>query len=93
MEKVRNTLLVTWDYTEVSESALQHALRIAKMVENNIRIVHVMDPSVARKKYEETDPEVKKEIEFMEKWIDKCMKIDPNIKQEVQDVENWVLTG
>jgi hypothetical protein len=31
----RNTILVTWDNTEVSEFALQHAIRIARHVENN----------------------------------------------------------
>jgi len=52
---------------------------------------HMLLPML--KKYEEKDPEVKKEIEFMEKWIDKCMRIDPNIKKEVDDVEAWVRTG
>lgn len=45
MEKSRNTLLVTWDNTEMSENALLHALRIARQVENEIRLVHVVDHS------------------------------------------------
>src|SRR4030042_1187182 len=32
MEKDRHTILVTWDYTEISEFALLHAIRIANMV-------------------------------------------------------------
>ena len=67
MEKVRNTLLVTWDYTEISEYALLHALRIANMVENNIRLVHVMEPAVARKKYEETEEQFRKTVEDLQK--------------------------
>lgn len=43
------------------------------------------------KKHEDTDPKVNEEIKFMEKWVDKCMKIDPNIKKEVEDVEAWVM--
>jgi nucleotide-binding universal stress UspA family protein len=39
----RNTILVTWDNTDVSEFALQHAIRIANIVENNIRLLHVID--------------------------------------------------
>ena len=39
----RNTILVTWDNTDVSEFALQHAIRIANIVENNIRLLHVVD--------------------------------------------------
>ena len=45
MEKQnRNTILVTWDNTDVSEFALQHAIRIGNIVENNIRLVHVSEP-------------------------------------------------
>ncbi len=43
MEKSRNTLLVTWDNTEMSENALLHALRIARQVDNEIRLVHIVD--------------------------------------------------
>ncbi len=39
----RNTILVTWDNTDVSEFALQHAIRIGNIVENNIRLIHVVD--------------------------------------------------
>ncbi len=41
MEKSRNTILVTWDNTEMSENALLHALRIARHVNNEIRLVHI----------------------------------------------------
>jgi nucleotide-binding universal stress UspA family protein len=67
MEKVRNTLLVTWDYTDVSEYALMHALRIAKMVENNIRLIHVMEPSVAKKKFKEEEEHFRKTVESLQK--------------------------
>lgn len=48
MEKSRNTILVTWDNTDLSESALLHALRIARLVENNIRLVHVTNPEESK---------------------------------------------
>ena len=38
----KNTILVTWDFTKVSENAFLHALKIAKNVENRIRLVHVI---------------------------------------------------
>jgi len=41
----RNTILVTWDNTEVSEFALQHAVRIARHVENNLRLLHIISDS------------------------------------------------
>ncbi|MCK5548043.1 MAG: hypothetical protein KAI64_03450 [Thermoplasmata archaeon] len=43
------------------------------------------------KKYEDEDPKVKEEMDFMEKWIEKCMKVDPNVRKEVEEVESWVL--
>jgi nucleotide-binding universal stress UspA family protein len=48
MEKSRNTILVTWDNTKLSESALLHALRIGRLVENNIRLVHIVDPEESK---------------------------------------------
>ena len=48
MEKSRNTILVTWDYTDLSENALLHALRIGRMVENDIRLVHIIGASESK---------------------------------------------
>jgi len=67
MEKDRNTILVTWDYTELSEYALLHAMRIARMVENNIRIIHIVDPIIAKKNYEETETRFRKTVEELQK--------------------------
>ena len=53
MEKSRNTLLVTWDYTQMSENALLHAIRIGKHVNNNIRLVHIVETARARNGIEE----------------------------------------
>jgi nucleotide-binding universal stress UspA family protein len=43
-----STILVTCDFTEVSAFALEHAVRIAKMVGNSIQIIHILS-----KKHEE----------------------------------------
>jgi len=66
MEKDRHTVLVTWDYTEVSEFALLHAIRIAKMVGNNIRLIHVLDPAIARKNYNEAEEKFRKTVEGLQ---------------------------
>jgi nucleotide-binding universal stress UspA family protein len=66
MEKDRNTILVTWDYTDVSEFALLHALRIAKMVANNIRIIHIVDPVTARKNFNEVEERFRKTVEELQ---------------------------
>jgi nucleotide-binding universal stress UspA family protein len=43
MEKSTKYLLVPWDFTSVSDNALQHALRIAKYVNNEVRLIHIID--------------------------------------------------
>jgi nucleotide-binding universal stress UspA family protein len=70
MEKDRNTILVTWDYTEVSEFALLHAIRIAKMVGNNIRIIHIVDSAAARKNYNLVEERFRKTVEELQKKYD-----------------------
>ncbi len=40
--KEKKTLLVTWDFTQVSENAFLHALKITRTVEHNIRLLHVV---------------------------------------------------
>ncbi len=43
MNKEKNTLLVTWDFSEVAEYALAHAVRIGKTIENKVSLFHVVD--------------------------------------------------
>jgi nucleotide-binding universal stress UspA family protein len=63
MEKSRNTLLVTWDNTEMSENALLHALRIAKNAGNNIRMVHIVDQIEKSAPMDEVKAEFQKQVE------------------------------
>jgi nucleotide-binding universal stress UspA family protein len=63
MEKSRNTLLVTWDNTEMSENALLHALRIARHVDNEIRLVHIVDHSGSKDQLEEIKTDFQKQVE------------------------------
>jgi nucleotide-binding universal stress UspA family protein len=80
MEKTRNTILVTWDNTELSENALLHALRIGRLVENDIRLVHVVDP-----------PELKMPLEEVE---NKFAKVVTDLsKKHDYDLQGIVLTG
>lgn len=61
MNDNRNTLLVTWDFTEVSENALLHAIKLSRNVENNIRLVYVVKPGNAAL-IKEAEEKLKKEI-------------------------------
>ncbi len=43
MEKVQKELLVTYDFTPVSENAIKHAIRISKYTESPIRLIHILE--------------------------------------------------
>lgn len=58
MEK--DTLLVPWDFTEVAEYALEHAIKISKKLNNKIVLLHVVK---TLKKGEEALSELNKDIE------------------------------
>ena len=80
MEKNRNTILVTWDNTEMSENALLHALRIAKLVGNEIRLVHIVDHSDGKVPMDKVKSELQKQV------VDYSQKYD-------FDLQGIVLTG
>ena len=65
--KEKKTVLVTWDYTAVSANAFLHALKIARSVDNTIRLVHII------KDGDESD--VKAANEKLKKKTDELTKI------------------
>jgi len=44
------------------------------------------------KELAKNDSELKKDIEFMEKWIEKTMEENKEIKKGVEDLERWVMS-
>jgi len=46
MEEHKKLIIVPWDFTSVAESALAHAVKIARMVANEICILHIVDPDI-----------------------------------------------
>ncbi len=58
MEK--DILLVPWDFTEVAEFALEHAIKVAKRLNNQVTLIHVVK---TLKKGEEALVELNKDIE------------------------------
>ena len=80
MEKSRNTILVTWDNTDLSENALLHALRIGRLVKNDIRLVHVVD-----------SPDSKTSIKEVENKF--AETVDDLSRKHDFDLQGIVLTG
>ena len=42
-------ILVTWDFTDVSAYALEHAVRMSSMSGKNIVLLHILKTTVKRK--------------------------------------------
>ena len=45
MDKQNATIIVPWDFTEISENSVLHAIQLAKVVDNEILLVHFMESS------------------------------------------------
>jgi nucleotide-binding universal stress UspA family protein len=46
MEENKKLIIVPWDFTPVAESALAHAVKIGRMVGNDICLLHIVDPGI-----------------------------------------------
>jgi len=42
MEKTKKTILVPWDFTKVAENALEHAINLAKIADNDITLINIV---------------------------------------------------
>lgn len=49
MDESQKLIVVPWDFTPVAENALAHAVRIARMVKNEIALLHIVDPGIKPK--------------------------------------------
>lgn len=75
----KKSIIVTWDFTPVSEAAFLHALKIARSVDNNIRLLNVV---------KENQPDLVKETG------DKLRKDALRLRDEHKcDVDTVVLEG
>lgn len=59
MEKDNKLIIIPWDFSKVAENALMHGIKIAKIVNNDIRLLHIINKE---KKQEEKD-EVKQKLD------------------------------
>jgi len=48
MEDLQKIIVVPWDFTPVAEHALAHAVRIGRMVGNEICLLHIVDPGIKK---------------------------------------------
>ncbi|MGB8490713.1 MAG: universal stress protein [Bacteroidales bacterium] len=49
MEEIKKLIIVPWDFTNVAENALAHAAKIGKMINNEICLLHIVEPDIKMK--------------------------------------------
>lgn len=47
MEKDSKKIIVPWDFSDVAEYALEHAIRIARSLDKNVELLHIVDKAEA----------------------------------------------
>lgn len=53
MEENKKFIVVTWDFTIVSENALEHAIRISRTIEQDIHLLHILKTGATGSEIEE----------------------------------------
>jgi nucleotide-binding universal stress UspA family protein len=51
MEEQKKLIVVPWDFSHVAENALAHAVKISRMVNNDICLLHIVDKGVSPRAY------------------------------------------
>lgn len=49
MEENKKMIVVPWDFTQVAENALEHAVKISRMVDSDICLLHIIDSGMSSK--------------------------------------------
>ena len=63
MEEIKKLIVVPWDFSHVAENALAHAVKIGRMVNNDICLLHIVDTGIIPKAYAEKTTRLKHLVE------------------------------
>ncbi len=63
MEENKKIIVVPWDFSHVAEHALAHAVKISRMVNNDICLLHIVDTGINPKAYAEVTNHLKRLVE------------------------------
>jgi len=92
MRKTQKFVLVTWDFTVLSEYALQHAIKVSKMVDTEIRLIHILSKKdspeqegQAQKKLQLRAEKNETETEIPTSWVILHGKIFNEISEYASD--------
>ena len=66
MEQEKKSILVTWDFSAVSDYAIKHAIRLADIIKNDILLIHIVkdeaEEEAARKKMDSVVLRIRREM-------------------------------
>ena len=74
MEKDKKLIIILWDFSKVAENALLHGIKIAKMVNNNLRLLHIVNKDI---KQQEKD-KIKQKLDKVTEQIQSKYSININ---------------
>ena len=63
MEEPKKLIVVPWDFSHVAENALAHAVKISRMVSNDICLLHIVESGITSKAYAEKTTHLKRLVE------------------------------
>jgi len=63
MEEHKNLIVVPWDFTPVAAHALAHAVKISRMVGNEISLLHIVSSGISQKALTEARAHLQKEVD------------------------------
>lgn len=79
MENDSKLIVIPWDFSEVAQNALVHGAKIAKMVDNELRLLHIVDKKLDAPKKEEITGKLTEVAEKAERIYN--VKVDTFIMQ------------
>ena len=63
MDKQKEMVVVPWDFTKVAENALQHAVKISRMVNSSIVLLHIVNRSIKAGEFKKSEDKLKEVAE------------------------------
>ncbi|HUX97555.1 MAG TPA: universal stress protein [Bacteroidales bacterium] len=63
MEENKKIIVVPWDFTHVAENALAHAVKISRMVGNDISLLHIVDAGIKAAEEDDKKKKLQKVVE------------------------------
>jgi nucleotide-binding universal stress UspA family protein len=63
MEEHKKLIVVPWDFTHVASNALAHAVKISRMVGNEISLLHIVSTGISQKELAEARAQLQKAVD------------------------------